>query len=160
MDICKLKMIVPIGLVGITLALVPASGADEKKAAPKKPAAAAKKPATAAPKSTKPAASGMVVVKDPETGQLRAPTAEEAAALNPPAVQANSLRRASPQAVTAPDGSISMVLDDSAQVFAVARKNPDGTVSLGEVTGADKAKAAVMAPKTATKTSKEPANDR
>jgi hypothetical protein len=49
-------------------------------------------------------------------------------------------------------------------VFAVAKKNPDGTVTIGEATGAENAKAAATAPKPDVKntppSAKGAANDR
>ena len=77
----------------------------------------------------------MIAVKDPATGKLRAPTAEESAALQTPKKAAPAARRI----IHGQGGAFGMELDDSTTVFAVATKNPDGTVAVGEVTGTHKA---------------------
>ncbi|BDC48490.1 hypothetical protein F183_A08060 [Bryobacterales bacterium F-183] len=142
-------------VVGIALAAAPFAVAQSKKPAPKKPAAAA--PAGKAKSST---SSGMVVVKDPVTGALRAPTAEEYQALtNGGTVSGGTSRTSGPQTavkgggavaeaavgtqVLHPDGTVSVRLDDSHAVFAVATRTPDGKIVLGEVTGIQAANAAV-----------------
>ncbi len=93
-------------------ALMPAAAAEAAKAAPHGP-------------------SSLTVVRDPATGQMRAPTAEEAAALAAqPAAAAGA--RAQRQAVTAPQqpllrvhagGAVSMRMTDemTSQVVAVRR---------------------------------------
>ena len=156
MNTFRLRMIAPLGLMAVALALLPAAGAEDKKPE--------KKPVAAKAKSSKPAPAGMIAVKDADTGQFRAPTAEEAAALSPaPAPQTNAVI-AAPQTFAAPGGATGLVLDDSTTVYAVATKKPDGTVSFGEVTGGANAKKAVTAPKSNAKqakpATKEAANDR
>lgn len=147
-------------LAGLALAALPATAADDKNdnknAAP--PAKTAQKPADDQ-SSAGSADAGMVVVKDPVTGKLRAPTAEEAAALRSatPSVQRNARLVAAPREFAPRHGGVGRVLDESTSVFAVATKT-DGKLNLGEVTGdkaADKAvKQGAPAPK------KEEANDR
>ena len=159
MDPFRLRTIVPLGLMGLSLALSPAAAADDKKPAPSQA-----KPAKPA-KSGAPAPAGMIAVKDADTGQFRAPTAEEAAALTGGSrtSQQNAVAPA-PRTFAGPGGSTGVILDDSTTVFAVATKKPDGTVALGEVTGATNAKAAVTSPKSNPKpvkqTAKEVPNDR
>jgi hypothetical protein len=149
-------MIAPLGLMGISLALLPAAGAEDKKPATK--------PAAAPAKSSKPAPAGMIAVKDPDTGQFRAPTADEAAALRAAPTSQQTVVGAAPQTFAGPAGSTGLVLDDSTTVYAVATKKPDGTISFGEVTGGTNAKKVVTNPKPdakQTKTAaKEVANDR
>jgi hypothetical protein len=146
-------MIAPLGLMGVSLALLPAAGAEDKKPE--------KKPVAATAKSSKPAPTGMIAVKDADTGQFRAPTAEEAAALSPTRAAQTNQVIAAPQTFSAPGGATGVVLDDSTTVYAVATKKADGTVSFGEVTGGANAKKAVTAPKSNAKpATKEAANDR
>jgi len=121
---------VPVGLIGFALALLPAVGADDKNEDKGKSA-----------KST-----GMIVVKDAETGQLRAPTAEEAAVLTNTNAKSQTKGPAPQPTTFVTGGGVGLVLDESTTVFAVAKKNPDGTVTIGEATGPDAAKAAA-APK-------------
>lgn len=136
------------GVVGLAVAVAPFAMGADKKAESSKPAAAKK--ATAA----KP---GMMVVKDPVTGELRAPTAAEYQALNggggASAGRSTGLQtsakggsaegRAAATPVQRPDGTLTMALDDSTAVFAVATRTPEGKVVMGEVTGAKAANAVV-----------------
>lgn len=96
-------------------------------------APAAAEPARAAPQRA-------TVVKDPTTGKLRAPTAEEAAELaaTPAPSSARSARRAAPAEVQLPNGGVSLEVDDSLMMYSVARRNPDGSMTYQCVTG-DKA---------------------
>lgn len=106
---------------------------------------------------------GMRVFKDPVSGELRSPTAEEAAALES-AAPGKALRRAprglltgkvSPQSVTAPDGTVSQELDESSLSYTVMTRNPDGSTSMVCVTGNEAAEAALKGTKSATKTAKQ-----
>jgi len=94
------------------------------------------------------AAEGMTVVRDPETGQLRAPTAEEAQALG--AVGGSPLKSSSlaVEAVQSPlpGGGVSMQLDESTMMYSVARRNGDGSVDRYCVDGHDKAEKVMNAP--------------
>ncbi len=90
------------------------------------------------------AAPGLTVAKDPVTGQLRAPTAEEAAALSAAPAGKYQPRglitgKLNPAPIRHADGTIEQELDDSTQSFSVATRNPDGSVSLHCVTGTDAA---------------------
>ena len=86
---------------------------------------------------------GQQVHVDPQTGQMRQPTAEEAAAL------AAALRRQfgkSPDAVTfatLSNGVIVALLDDSFAEAMTVTRSPDGTLAFGHVTGLAKASTAV-----------------
>ncbi len=87
-----------------------------------------------------PAGEQAVVVRDAETGQLRAPTAAEAQALR------DSQRQRAPQTAskapvqrTHADGSVSVELDDSTLMYSVARRGADGTIERACVQGIEKA---------------------
>jgi hypothetical protein len=87
-----------------------------------------------------PQASSLVVVRDPETGAFRAPTAEEAAAMNldlePLARSDAGLRQ-----IFRDHGGVSVVLDGRFQNTSVVHRNADGEVTrhtcatAGEATG-------------------------
>ena len=109
-------------------------------------------------------AAGLRVAKDPVTGRLRAPTADEAKAL---ATQSRAKPRlglltgkTNPQPIQHPDGTVEQELDDSTLSFSVARRNRDGSIGLYEITGAMSAKQLVKAPQAAAKTGKERQHDR
>jgi hypothetical protein len=120
--------------------------------------------ATHAPKSTKSAqpalvkvtsvGAAMTVVRDAETGQLRAPTADEIDALvmaaRVPTLAARvSAAPTSPSFATA-SGAAGLHLGEEAFSFSVARRNLDGSVSEVCVTGAGSARKALAAPRLAT----------
>ncbi|MFZ6647058.1 post-PEP-CTERM-1 domain-containing protein [Undibacterium sp. TJN25] len=107
--------------------------------------------------------SGMRVFKDPVTGQLRAPTAEESAALDAQdkAVQASKSGRQATQArakravaVVRPDGSKTMALDESFMTYSVATRNADGTLGMECVTGEEAAEKLMSAAPSATASAK------
>jgi hypothetical protein len=110
------------------------------------------------------ASPGLRVVKDPVTGELRAPTGEEAAALQSAAPVdargASVVRRGlatgkiNPQRVTHANGMMSLELDESTLSYSVARRNADGTTDWVCVTGPEAA-AAALAAKTTSKDAKE-----
>jgi hypothetical protein len=138
----KLGTIAPLAFVGLSLVVMPLAGADDKKDEKK----ATEKKSTAAPAPAKPAGNlqpGMVVVKDPVTGQLRAPTADEFAALAAAAGPAQNNATTGSRAITGPGGGAGLVLDGSSDVFTVATRNADGTITFGEAVGPAAAKAAV-----------------
>ncbi|MGZ5201702.1 MAG: post-PEP-CTERM-1 domain-containing protein [Telluria sp.] len=95
---------------------------------------------------------GMVVVRDPQTGQLRAPTPAERKALT--AGPAASLRAAAPvsslapQVVRNPDGSRKVKLGQRGLVFDVVTRAPDGRLTEQCVQGEDAASRAVKQPAT------------
>lgn len=107
--------------------------------------------------------SGMRVFKDPATGQLRAPTAEESAALDAQdkAIQTNKGGRQATQArakravaVVRPDGSKTMTLDESSMTYSVATRNADGTLDMACVTGEQAAEKLVNAAPSVTASAK------
>jgi hypothetical protein len=77
------------------------------------------------------ARAGLRAFIDPQTGQLRAPTPEEAAKLAA-AVHAARLQTLSKlEVVVHPDGMKSVDLKDAFLIDLVARRNPDGSLSIG-----------------------------
>jgi hypothetical protein len=91
------------------------------------------------------AAPGLRVVKDPVTGALRAPTAEEFQAMRAAEARsgkgaANANRgilsgKANPQPATRGDGSVEVELTNDTQSYSVARRNADGGTDAYCVTG-------------------------
>ena len=83
------------------------------------------------------AAEAMRVVRDPQTGELRGPTAAEAAAFDKAEAQlraarsGKAARRASaPQEITYPDGTVEMPLGDDTMMSSVATVAPDGSIRM------------------------------
>lgn len=107
-------------------------------------AAAAVAVAAGAPMAAS-AAEQAQVVRDAETGQLRAPTAEEAAALRAAAGKSASTTSA-PREIRHKNGAVEMVLDNSTLMYSVARRHADGSISQACVQGEDKAVAATRVP--------------
>jgi len=78
------------------------------------------------------APSGFMAYKDPLTGRLGNPTAEQAAALTGSARQVAPIakpRTALRQIVRPPHGGLSVMLDESFDRYAIARKDADGVVT-------------------------------
>jgi hypothetical protein len=89
----------------------------------------------------------MVVVRDPLTGELRAPTPAERKALA--AAPNAALRTAAPlapQAIRNADGSRKVRLGERGQVYEVVRRAPDGTLAGQCVHGAQAASRALAKP--------------
>lgn len=109
---------------------------------------------------------GMVAVRDAETGQLRAPTAEELSVLQAgEQARLNALKpseraaRAS-RMVARTDGVRQKRLGDSAAVYSVLTRGADGSATMQCVDGASAAEAAVKGgAAAATVTSKEHQHD-
>ncbi|MBC8056572.1 MAG: PEP-CTERM sorting domain-containing protein [Rhizobiales bacterium] len=104
------------------------------------------------------------VVKDPVSGELRAPTAEESAVLEG-ADAGKALRRApprglitgkiSPPPIRHADGTVEQELDESTMSYTVMTRNADGSTSMVCVTGNEAAEAALKGKKkSATKLAK------
>ncbi|WP_288380014.1 post-PEP-CTERM-1 domain-containing protein [uncultured Massilia sp.] len=77
------------------------------------------------------AADSLTVVKDPQTGQLRAPTAEEAVELKAQAATAKARQRSIPQTVQRivhPKGYVGFQMTDESMSMAVAVRKPDGSI--------------------------------
>ena len=118
------------------------------------------------------AAPGVQIVKDPVSGELRAPTQDELkaiAAQQGNAMAATPARRgmfsgtANPQQVRRANGAVSLELDESTMMYSVARRNPDGSITMECVTGADAAADAMKGGKldfrTVTTSTKEQARE-
>jgi len=87
------------------------------------PASAQDKPAGA------PQGQGMVVVRDAQTGELRAPTPAEIRALQPPP-SASMTSQAQPAMITGPGGRRSVRLGERHMVYSVVNRDAEG--KLGE----------------------------
>lgn len=68
---------------------------------------------------------GMTVVRDPQTGKLRAPTAAELRAMQSKMPQP-SMASPRPQSSVRPDGTRSLNLGDRGMVYSVVTRSPDG----------------------------------
>jgi len=93
--------------------------------------------------------SGMIVVRDRQTGQLRAPTAAESRALAPPpsaAMRAQGQALQQPSVVTHPGGSRQVRLGERSLVYSVVKRGADGKLVEQCVEGAAAAEKAVHAP--------------
>lgn len=87
--------------------------------------------------------SGMVVVRDAQTGELRAPTAAEARALAPAPAASAAMRATSPALVTHPDGRRQVKLGERGLVYTVVTRDADGKLHDQCVQGAAAAEKAV-----------------
>jgi len=88
---------------------------------------------------------GMVVVRDQQTGQLRAPTPAELQALRP--APAAALRaRTRPALVTSPGGSRHLRIGEQGMVYSVVTRGADGKLAGQCVQGQAAADAAVKQP--------------
>jgi hypothetical protein len=96
------------------------------------------------------AQSGMVVVRDPQTGELRAPTAAESRALAPQGPSA-SIRAQSttPALVTHPGGARQVRLGERGLVYSIVTRGADGKLDEHCVQGEKAADKAVHAPASA-----------
>lgn len=90
--------------------------------------------AAAAPQA--PSTQGLTVVRDADTGELRAPTAAELRALRPAASATARQAQAQPQAVTGRHGESSAVLGERKLVYAVVQRGADGKLDHHCVDGA------------------------
>jgi hypothetical protein len=101
-----------------------AASAAEKKEQPKQKAAGAQ----AAPTAVKPGESGLVVVRDQETGELRAPDAGEAQDLLQQAVPSNNHSDEGLVEVKLPRGGYTKDLQGRYQEYFVVTRAADGTL--------------------------------
>ena len=83
------------------------------------------------------AAEAMRVVRDPQTGELRGPTAAEAAAFEKAEAQLRAARGgkaaqrpSAPQEITYPDGTVETPLGDDTVMSSVATLAPDGSIRM------------------------------
>lgn len=72
---------------------------------------------------------GMVVVRDAQSGQLRAPTPSELRALAPSPAPARMSAPSQPALVTHPGGSRHVRLGERGLVYSVATRGADGTLA-------------------------------
>lgn len=77
----------------------------------------------------------MTVFIDPQTGQLRTPTAQELLELQGQTVQTAQ----APQAITTPSGFTGLILGDDQQTYTVATKRADGTIAVEHAAGGKEA---------------------
>lgn len=123
-------------LAVLSVCSMPAAAAQKKTRinAPEPPSdKTAARPAadTACPADDRFARAGLRAFIDPQTGQLREPTPEEAAQLAA-AVHASRVQALSElEVVVHPDGMRSVDLKDAFLIDLVARRNPDGSLSIG-----------------------------
>ncbi len=89
----------------------------------------------------------MVVTRDPVTGELRNATAEERVRLF--AGRTPLAAPKAPRVVVLPDGTEMVELGEDSMSYAVATKNPDGSIRESCVHGKDAAKKSLTAPKPA-----------
>ncbi len=91
---------------------------------------------------------GLTVVRDPDTGLLRAPTADEFKALQAQSIRDNAGKaaqvqaaqvQAAPVAIQRADGATRLTLGENHMSYAVVTRNADGTLTEQCVTGADTA---------------------
>jgi hypothetical protein len=104
------------------------------------------------------------VVKDAQTGQLRAPTADEIVAEQAAAAAKSAVSRTtaqprglltgkvSPAAIVKADGTIFQEMDESTLMYSTVTRNADGTLSFDCVQGKDDADAIVAGKKKASHT--------
>lgn len=97
---------------------------------------------------TSAAGQGAVVVRDAESGQVRAPTAAEMRALQPAASASakSSASQARPAIVTGPGGRRSVRLDERHMVYSVVTRSAEGRHGAHCVTGKHAADHALSAP--------------
>lgn len=102
---------------------------------------------------------GMVVVRDAQTGQLRAPTADEMKALTQaPTGAIKAQPPLSSLVVTNPDGSRRLRLGERGQVFSVVTRGADGKLAEHCVQG-EQAAARVLAQPAPASQTKEPRHE-
>jgi len=93
---------------------------------------------------------GVALHIDSKTGRLRPPTTDEVRQLRATLAQMFASTRATDGIVTRPDGTKTLVLDESYSVFSVAQIAGDGRLSTRCVMGAANAEAVFDGTKTST----------
>ncbi len=93
--------------------------------------------------AAEPPQEGMTVVRDPQTGQLRAPTAQELRALRAKEVVSPDLAPR-PSTKVRPDGTRALDLGERGMVYATTTRAPDGTLVRKCVQGEAAAKDAMQ----------------
>lgn len=102
---------------------------------------------------------GMRVARDQQTGQVRAPTAEESRMLDAATARMREAKgnkrvgmatgKIDPQPVVHANGSVALELDESSLTYTVAKRNADGTIEMVCVEGSEAAQNALKAPQLA-----------
>lgn len=99
-------------------------------------------------------AAALRVVKDPVTGQLRAPTPEEFKAMQEQEARERALTRSAaptgPVLRRAANGAVGYRVGEAFMSFSVAKRNADGTVTMQCVPGAEAADKLLTAPQSST----------
>ncbi len=87
-------------------------------------------PCSALADTPAPVQEGLTVVRDPQTGKLRAPTPAEMRALQPPPRPSpNAAPAGKPKPTLRPDGTRAIHLGERGLVYSVVQRNPDGSLS-------------------------------
>ncbi|MBS0447897.1 MAG: hypothetical protein JSR59_18320 [Proteobacteria bacterium] len=112
--------------------------------------------AVAAPPAAQAQQEGLRVFKDPVTGQLRAPTAKEAKALEAAAAKQGQPRglltgKTNPQQLRHANGTVELELTDSNTMYSVATRAADGSTGMYCVPGSAEAAKVMKGEKTAAK---------
>jgi hypothetical protein len=98
---------------------------------------------------------GMRAFKDPVTGQLRAPTASEAKALEAAATPRTPRGllsgKTNPQSIRHPNGTVELELTDASTMYSVATRNADGSTGMYCVPGKEAAAKVMKGEKTTAK---------
>ena len=92
-------------------------------------------------------AAGAVVVRDPQTGELREPTPQELLALTTPPPGRFSLQAApsAPLPIVSPTGFDGLQLGEEQMTYTVATRKADGTVAISHAAGKTEADRQVAA---------------
>lgn len=101
-------------------------------------------PCSALAVAPEPVQEGLTVVRDPQTGKLRAPTPAEQRALRPPPAPEKTMAPVQkPTSTVRPDGTRAINLGERGLVYSVVKRNPDGSLSGHCVKGEHEASNAV-----------------
>ncbi len=143
-------------VIAAALCASSAFAADAPRPSGTKDACPAQDPVVKAEEPAAPAAAGLVVFRDPATGQVRQPSAAEIRSILPPE------KPQAPRTLvtkTGPNGAVGIVLDSSFDSYLVVTKKPDGKLAMDCVTGERKAEQAIAGapvPAKGTEARKEP----
>lgn len=136
-------------MIAAALSAPSAFAADAPRPSGAKDVCPARDPVVKAEDPAAPAAAGLVVFRDPVTGQIRQPSAAEIRSILPPE------KPQAPRTLvtkTGPNGAVGIVLDSSFDSYLVVTKKPDGKLAMDCVTGEKKAELAIAGTSTPAKT--------
>ncbi|MGX4643612.1 post-PEP-CTERM-1 domain-containing protein [Massilia sp. SYSU DXS3249] len=125
------KLIAVLPCAALWAALPPKAGAQQPQQQPQSQPQAAQQ--------------GMVVVRDAQTGQLRAPTPAEIRALTPPSASVRMSAPSQPTLITHPGGGRQVRLGERGLVYSVVTRGADGKLAEQCVHGSTAAEQAVHA---------------